>query len=167
MGPIRVPQVPIIDGTKRNGFGAVHDAAAAYSQNEVHLFFFSKGCPFKDLGIGRVAADAGKFDNGLAGCLKISHDFFIDTRFLDAAPTVGQHDLGAVLSEQARQISGDTIVSKIDFRRILKHETIHDCHLSFFLFPCFSRKTPDQRTKGLQSGVFDNFSWFISGISPS
>ena len=37
----------------------------------------------------------------------------------------------------------------------------------FFLFPCFSRKTPDQRTKGLQSGVFDNFHGLFQGFHPA
>ncbi|ERL19660.1 hypothetical protein HMPREF1246_0170 [Acidaminococcus sp. BV3L6] len=36
-----------------------------------------------------------------------------------------------------------------------------------FLFSCFLVFHGKPRTKGLQSGVFDNFSWFISGISPS
>lgn len=50
-----------------HGLAAVHDRAAADSQNEIDVMFFGKLSPFENLGIGRIGHDTRKFDDILTG----------------------------------------------------------------------------------------------------
>ena len=81
----------------------VHDAAAAYSQDHIHLVLSGQLRALLNLGIGCMGGDARKLHDRLACGVQDAGDFIIDAIGLDGAAAVGQQD-GAGLFGQAGEV---------------------------------------------------------------
>ena len=124
-GPEVSPDVPAIPGGQTDGFAAVHDAAAAYSQDHIHLVLSGQLRALLNLGIGCMGGDARKLHDRLACGVQDAGDFIIDAIGLDGAAAVGQQD-GAGLFGQAGEVFLDAAPAKVDFCMILKDKVVHE-----------------------------------------
>ena len=81
--PIIHPRVFSAARRKRNRFAAVHDRAAAHSENELYTAAPCQPGSFQHFPIGGIGHDSGKFHHSFSGFHQKSRHFVIDSISLD------------------------------------------------------------------------------------
>ena len=129
MSPEILPDVPVIPGSQRDSFAAVHGAASAYGQNHIRLIVPCQPRTLLHFVVGGVGHNAGELHDGLSSAFQNACDFIVDTIALDAAAAIGQQD-GLRIFCQTGQIFLHTALAEIDLRAVLKNKVVH-IHTSF------------------------------------
>ncbi len=93
---------------------AVHHAAAAYGQNEVHAAFPDQPGPLLHLGVGGVGHDAGEVHDFLTGRFQQPLQLVVDAVGLDGASAIGQQDSPAVPGHKRFQMFYCGSFAKVD-----------------------------------------------------
>ena len=129
VSPEILPDVPVIPGSQRDSFAAVHGAASAYGQNHIRLIVPCQPRTLLHFVVGGVGHNAGELHDGLSSAFQNACDFIVDTIALDAAAAIGQQD-GLRIFCQTGQIFLHTALAEIDLRAVLKNKVVH-IHTSF------------------------------------